>query len=141
MRRSSHSFLPKRATPQSAGLDLCAVKSGIILPGERRFVSTGLKFALPKNTFARICGRSSLAKSGIDVGAGILDSDYRGTVKVLLINNSKSGFLYSNGDKIAQVIIEQLNLYLPIETKQLDRTERGKKGFGSSGYNIVDKKQ
>ena len=111
------------------------MESGQLKRNERRFISTGLKIALPRETYGHILSRSSLAAKGIDVGAGLIDSDYRGVVKVLLINNSKKLYKYKVGDRVAQIVIQKLLFFEPTMCEKLDKTERNCKGFGSSGSN------
>jgi len=85
--------LPRRQTEESAGYDLSAGKDYKIPPGERLLVSTGLRIVMPSGCYGRVAPRSSLAwKHAVDVGAGVIDADYRGTVHVLLINNGKWTF-------------------------------------------------
>lgn len=132
-------LVPKRATPGSVGADLCSSEDLVILPGQRRLVDVGFSMAFEGPYYARIAPRSGLAaKFCVDVGAGVIDSDYRGPVKVLLINNHPTNnFQVKFGDRIAQMIIEQVALmnFVPVEG-ELDSTERGEGGFGSTGSNL-----
>jgi dUTP pyrophosphatase len=97
-------------------------------------VSTGISISIPTNTYFRIAPRSGLAyKNGIDVLAGVIDSDYRGEVKVLLINLSKDVFSIARGDRIAQGILEHITIAEVVETDTLIDTDRGAGGFGSTG--------
>jgi len=130
--------LPFRATNVSAGLDLFVVSSGKIVPGDRVLVSTGIIAALPSDSCGIIYARSSLALKGIDVGAGIIDSDYRGIIKILLINNGKEDYLFNAGERLAQMIIHKIKFSKPLPVFALNNTERGDKGFGSS--NVFYKK-
>lgn len=126
--------LPVRSTEQAAGLDLHAVEHLQIQPHQRAAVKTGLSVAIPKNTYGRIAPRSGLAaKSGIDVLAGVIDSDYRGELICVLINHDDQPFAISPGDRIAQLIIEQIVTPIPEWTTQLDPTTRNDQGFGSTG--------
>src|SRR5205807_8741763 len=85
--------------------------------------------------YARIAPRSGLAANhSIDIGAGVIDQDYRGEIKVLLINHSKYPYQVRPGDRIAQLILEEILLATPRKTEVLDETTRGDKGFGSTGY-------
>src|SRR5437588_5915367 len=105
-------------------------------PNERMAISTSITVATPPGTYARIASRSGLAvKHSIDIGAGVIDQDYRGEIKVILINRSKYPSLVRPGDRIAQLILEKILLANPEETEALDKTTRGNKGFGSTGYN------
>ena len=124
---------PIRASDQSCGLDLFVNQSGKIVPGDRILVNTGLSIELPIGTYGKICSRSSLAMKGIDVGAGIIDSDYRGPVKILLINNGKEDFNFSAGERLAQLIITEYCHLIPKTVTVLNKTKRQISGFGSSG--------
>lgn len=125
--------LPKRATPGSAGLDLHSAEELTIPAGERKLVDLGFSMAFNCHCYARIAPRSGLAVKGIDVGAGVVDADYRGPVKVLLINNSKQDFPVKVGDRVAQMIFEQIVLVDPVQVPSLEDTSRGEGGFGSTG--------
>ena len=130
--------LPNYATLSSAGMDLRAyIKQPIeIKPLERVLVNTGLHIALPDGTEAQVRPRSGLAlKHGITVlnSPGTIDADYRGEIKILLINLSKESFFIQNGDRIAQLVITS---YLQVEWKEvgsLPATLRGEGGHGSTG--------
>lgn len=127
--------VPTRANPQDAGADLFSVESCSIGPLERKMVSTGICIKIPEGYYGRIAPRSGLAyKNGIDVLAGVVDSSYIGEIKVILFNSdSKSNFIINSGDRIAQLIIEaHYNFKFDI-SEELGYTERGEKGFGSSG--------
>lgn len=124
---------PKRMTDEAAGYDLYSSESMIIPPRCRILVSTGLKMALPYGTYGRVAPRSGLSVKGIDVGAGVVDSDYRGIVKVLLINSNEEGFEIKHGDRIAQLIIEPIMMPPVNIVDKLTDTKRGVDGFGSTG--------
>ncbi len=130
--------LPEYATEFSAGLDLRAnIDEPIELkPLERTLVSTGLFIALPKGYEAQIRPRSGLAfKHGITVlnSPGTIDADYRGELKVLLVNLSNMPFMINDGERVAQMVIAKHEQVSWIETKSLDETERGAGGFGHTG--------
>jgi dUTP pyrophosphatase len=126
--------LPVRATPGSAGYDLFAANRMVIPARGRGLVPTGLVIKIPENYYGRIAPRSGLAlKNGIDVGAGVIDSDYRGSVGVVLFNHSDVNFHIDAGDRIAQLIIEHIATPPVQEVDSLDDTERGTGGFGSTG--------
>lgn len=131
--------LPAYATKDSAGLDLRASCSGVVPARESLLVNTGLVFEIPKGFFGSLRSRSGLAlKHGIEVGAGVIDSDYRGEVKVLLRNHSDRDFDFVDGDRIAQMIIQpytkaQIHAFRGEIPELTPETERGTKGFGSSG--------
>ncbi len=132
--------LPTYATNQSAGMDLCAaIEEAIeIGPGERMLIPTGLSMALPDGYEAQIRPRSGLAiKNGVTVlnAPGTVDADYRGEIKVALINMGQDDFTIERGMRIAQMVIakyEQVEWNL---VESLDETERGAGGFGSTGTN------
>lgn len=132
--------LPEYATPLSAGLDLRAnIEESIVLrPMERQLIGTGLYIALPPGYEAQVRPRSGLAlKHGITVlnTPGTIDADYRGEVKVLLINLSAEPFTINEGERIAQMVIarhEHAELTL---VEELDETERGAGGYGHTGVN------
>lgn len=125
---------PYRASHGAAGYDICASKGGVIQPGTRQVVPTDLSISLPSDCYGRIAPRSGLAaKYGIDISAGVIDSDYRGPVGIMLVNNGTKPFGYEPGQRIAQLILERI-FVLPVEeVAALDETERGAKGFGSTG--------
>lgn len=133
-----HHQLPEYATPQSAGMDLRAnIEEPIILkPMQRMLVSTGLFMALPAGYEAQVRPRSGLAlKHGITVlnTPGTIDADYRGEVKVLLVNFSDTDFVINDGERIAQMVISKHETADFIEVEELDETERGAGGYGHTG--------
>ena len=101
-------ILPTRSTPGSAGLDLFSTDNYVIMPGRRVVVSTGISVGLPPGTYGRIAPRSGLAvKHGLDVLAGVVDPDYRGEIKVVLLNTDvRNPFVIKPGYRIAQLILE-----------------------------------
>jgi dUTP pyrophosphatase len=124
-----------RANPSDAGIDIRSAEDAVIQPLGRATVPTGLRLQIPEGYYGRIAPRSGLAHNfGIDVLAGVVDSSYRGEIKVILHNTDKEeAFRVSMGDRIAQLIIEKH--YNPdfVEVEDLDSTDRGSGGFGSSG--------
>ena len=134
----SQNSLPEYATPYSAGMDLRAsLDSPLILkPLERILVPTGIFIELPTGYEAQIRPRSGLAaKSGITVlnAPGTIDADYRGEVKVILVNLSKEDFQINNGERIAQMVIAKHEKVIWWQVDELSDTERGTGGFGHSG--------
>jgi len=130
--------LPTYATDQSAGMDLsAAIEEALELgPGDRILVPTGLSIALPKGYEAQIRPRSGLAvKHGITVlnTPGTIDADYRGEIKVVLINHGKEPFTIERGMRIAQMVVEKFEIVEWDVVKDLENTERGESGFGSTG--------
>lgn len=125
--------LPTRGSEQAAGLDLYAAEATSILSRERALVSAGIKIRLPAGTYGRIAPRSGLSVKGVDIGAGVIDGDFRGVIKILLINNTPSPLEIAINDRIAQLIVERYAT-VDIETvDEIDQTTRGDKGFGSTG--------
>ncbi len=132
-RLDPRAILPVRHNRDDAGADLCALEGGALLPGDRLLVRTGWAFAIPSGCYGRIAPRSGLAaKHGIDVLAGVVDSGFAGEVKIVLINLSKERFLWSPGDRIAQLIIERCEPVAFWEAGPLPETLRGAGGFGST---------
>ena len=130
--------LPTYKTSGSSGMDLVAyIKKKInIKPGETAMIPTGIAVAIPKNYEIQIRPRSGLAaKKGISVlnTPGTIDSDYRGEIKIILINLSKKSFVVKSGDRIAQMILCLVAKGKLQEVKNLPKTVRGKWGFGSTG--------
>ena len=133
-----HHPLPEYATPQSAGMDLRAnIDAQIVLkPMQRMLIPTGLYMALPPGYEAQVRPRSGLAlKHGITVlnTPGTIDADYRGEVKVLLVNFSDAEFVVNDGERIAQMVIAKHENADFIEVEELDETERGSGGYGHTG--------
>jgi dUTP pyrophosphatase len=128
--------LPSYATAGAAGLDLRAAEAFTLRPGERALVPTGIAIALPKGFEAQVRPRSGLAvKHGVTVlnAPGTIDADYRGEIKVPLINHGVEDFVIARGDRIAQMVIAPVTIASLSEVDRLEETERGSGGFGSSG--------
>ena len=130
--------LPTYKTSGSSGMDLVAyIKNKITInPGKTAMIPTGIAIAIPKNYEIQIRPRSGLAANkGISVlnTPGTIDSDYRGEIKIILINLSKKLFVVKSGDRIAQMILCPIAKGELKEVKKLPRTIRGKGGFGSTG--------
>ena len=130
--------LPSYATSLSAGLDLRAnIDVPILLkPLERKLIPTGISIALPKGFEAQVRSRSGLAyKKGVSVlnSPGTIDADYRGDIGVILINLSNQDFLVEDGERIAQLVIAKHEQISWEEVTQLESTDRGEGGFGSTG--------
>ncbi|MCB9018039.1 MAG: dUTP diphosphatase [Prevotellaceae bacterium] len=135
--KSKHA-LPQYATPFSAGMDLRANIDGPIElnPMERKLIPTGLFIALPEGYEAQIRPRSGLAfKHGITIlnAPGTIDADYRGELKVLLVNLSTQPFVIEDGERICQMVIAQHAVVEWLPCDNLDETERGDGGFGHTG--------
>ena len=125
---------PIRGSDEAAGYDLFSKHDGIIEPHDRLLVKTGVLIELKKGTYGRIAPRSGLAYTyGIDVMAGVIDSDYRGEIGVILYNTGQREFMVRKGDRIAQLIITQISTP-PLEVvESIGITERGDGGYGSTG--------
>jgi dUTP pyrophosphatase len=130
-------IIPSKATAGSVGLDLCSVEPYVIAPMQRAVISTGLQVQLPSGVYGRIAPRSGLAvKHGIDVGAGVIDPDYTGEIRVVLFNlDSKVPYVIRPGYRIAQLILEQAIVSPDVYegTPIFVESERGAGGFGSTG--------
>ena len=130
--------LPSYKTSGSSGMDLVAfIKNKITInPGNRAMIPTGISIAIPKNYEIQIRPRSGLtSKKGISVlnTPGTIDSDYRGEIKIILINLSKKLFIIKSGDRVAQMILCPVAKGKFKEVKNLPKTVRGETGFGSTG--------
>lgn len=145
---SPECIAPTKATPESAGYDLSSIDALTIAPGERQVVSTGLSITCPPGTYGRLAPRSGLAlRHGIDVLAGVIDPDYTGIVKVILLNTGREPFRVEQGMRVCQLIFESydsfgVSRYMPMKfaesgTEVPRETQRGSKGFGSSGDGVT----
>ncbi|KAM9275528.1 deoxyuridine 5'-triphosphate nucleotidohydrolase, mitochondrial [Morus bassanus] len=133
---SENASTPSRGSPRAAGYDLYSAYDCVIPPMEKAVVKTDIQIALPSGCYGRVAPRSGLAaKHFIDVGAGVIDEDYRGNVGVVLFNFGKENFEVKKGDRIAQLICERIFYPELEEVQALDDTERGEGGFGSTGKN------
>ena len=128
--------LPAYATSGAAGMDVVSAEQLILRPGMRHAVATGFAVAIPPGYEMQVRPRSGLAlKHGISVpnSPGTVDADYRGEVKVILVNLSDDNFPIERGDRIAQLVVSPVTLASWAEVEDLDPTERGEGGFGSTG--------
>lgn len=128
--------LPAYATTGAAGMDIVAAEDVSIAPGARHAVATGLAVAIPQGFEIQVRPRSGLAlKHGITVPntPGTIDSDYRGELKVIMINHGDSEFAIVRGDRVAQLVLAPVTQGAWIEVEELDATDRGAGGFGSTG--------
>ncbi|KIR62578.1 deoxyuridine 5'-triphosphate nucleotidohydrolase [Cryptococcus bacillisporus CA1873] len=131
---SSSATIPTRGSPLSAGYDLYSAEETVVPARGKALIDSGLSIAVPEGTYGRVAPRSGLAsKHSIDTGAGVIDADYRGPVKVLLFNYSDADFTIQKGDRIAQLILERIVMAPILEVEDLDVTARGSGGFGSTG--------
>jgi dUTP pyrophosphatase len=134
-------ILPSRGSAGAAGFDLYSIDHYVVFPGQRVVVSTGIGLQkLPVGTYGRIAPRSGLAvKHGLDTLAGVVDPDYRGEIKVVLINTDmRVPFVIKPGYRMAQLILEKYEVADVVEvTNPVVDTERGDAGFGSTGYKVT----
>jgi dUTP pyrophosphatase len=128
--------LPCYETAGSAGMDARAAEELVIAPGKRGLIGTGFAFAIPAGYEIQVRPRSGLAlKKGISIPntPGTIDSDYRGELKVILINHGEDDFIIERGDRIAQIVVAPVQRGILKEVAELDETQRGSGGFGSTG--------
>ena len=126
--------LPKRGSALAAGLDVCSIEEISLGPKQRVMARTGLAVAIPQGFYGRVAPRSGLAaRNGLDVLAGVIDSDYRGEVCCLLYNTGDETINLPAGSKICQLIVEKIITPPAAWADDLDDTERGPGGFGSTG--------
>ena len=133
-------LLPSYGSVFAAGLDVSSSDDYVVPPRSRIVVSTGISVSWngedSNNYYLRVAPRSGLSvKNNIDIGAGVIDCDYRGEIKICFINNSnEKEYAIKKGDKVAQLILEKINRFINIsEVTEHDETERGSNGFGSTG--------
>jgi dUTP diphosphatase len=126
--------LPTRGSRAAAGLDLYSIEAVSLEPGQRVVARTGLAVAIPEGFYGRLAPRSGLAtKKGLDVLAGVIDADYRGEIGCLLFNSGAERIEMAENSKICQLIIERIMTPQAAWADELDDTERGAGGFGSTG--------
>lgn len=128
--------LPAYGSEGAAGMDLAAAEESVLLPGEWTSVGTGLHLEIPPGFEGQVRPRSGLAlKHGVTVlnSPGTIDGDYRGEVRVILINHGRDPFTVSRGDRIAQLVIAPVTRFALEEVEELEKTSRGSGGFGSTG--------
>lgn len=126
--------LPNYAYNGDAGADLFSCEETIINPGKRVVVNTGVAMAIPDGYVGVIWDKSGLAvKHGIHTMAGVIDSNYRGEIKIVLKNLGDEDFVVNKGMKIAQILIKKVEMPEFLEVEELNESDRGEQGFGSSG--------
>jgi dUTP pyrophosphatase len=125
--------LPSYGHKGDAGIDLFSVVDLILERGQVEAVSTGIKVAIPEGHVGLIWDKSGISLKGVHRLAGVIDSGYRGEIRVVLVNLSDSPFAVEKGMKIAQMLIQPLTVVKVVETVELDDTSRGEGGFGSTG--------
>src|SRR5688500_9047072 len=130
----SRAVLPRRGSALAAGLDICSIEDVELQPKQRATVRTGLAVAIPPAFYGRVAPRSGLAaKNGLDVLAGVIDSDYRGEICCVLYNTGDESITLPAGSKICQLVVEQIITPEAAWVNDLDETARGAGGFGSTG--------
>ncbi len=138
-RLSDTAKIPRYATTGSAAADICAdCPDGLLLAkGERMLIGTGIALAIPTGFVGLVFARSGLASRGIALSnsVGVIDSDYRGELKIALCNNSEADYVIERGQRIAQLAIMPIEQGSFVESLALPDTERGDGGFGSTGTN------
>lgn len=126
--------LPARGSAEAAGLDLFSIEEVTLAAGARAMVRTGLSVAIPRGFYGRVAPRSGLAvRAGLDVLAGVIDSDYRGEIMCALVNHGREELTLEAGQRVAQLIVEAIITPAPAWADALDQTARGEGGFGSTG--------
>lgn len=127
-------IIPTKANKTDAGYDLHALNGTIIDKHSHKLIKTGISMAIPEGYVGLIWPRSGLSyKHGLDVFAGVIDSGYRGDIGVILFNSQYGSYHIEAGDRIAQILIQKIEDFELLEVDDLDKTERDKGGFGSSG--------
>ena len=133
-KHSADAKLPCRNSKYAAGYDLYASEDITVPAKGKALVPTGISVQIPFGFYGRVAPRSGLALNHhLDVGAGVIDPDYRGKVGILLFNFSKEDFMVKIGNKVAQLLLQKIITPLVEEVSELDNTERGEGGFGSTG--------
>jgi len=137
MKMAAKARLPSRGSRFSSGHDLYALEDVLIQARGQKLIGTGIAIGILQGTYARIASRSGLAyKESIGIGRGVIDADYTGEVKVIMINHGKKGYHIQEGDRIAQMIIEKIDMSDMMEVDNLQITDRGNKGFGSTDLSL-----
>ena len=134
-RLSSNATLPTRGSEEAAGYDLYSAEDYIMLPRSKALIKTDLQIAVPYGCYGRIAPRSGFAwKKHTDIGAGVVDSDYRGNVCILVYNLSDNNVTINQGDRIAQLVLEKICFADVVEVEDnIGESKRGEGGFGSTG--------
>lgn len=130
---SVHAVIPTTGTAGAAGFDMYATDEHVIPTGTRMLLPTDIAMAIPRGFVGILKSRSSMAYNDVDTEAGVIDSDFRGNIRVLLHNHGSQNYVVHKHDKIAQLIILPLPSFRMEETDHLSKTTRGTDGFGSTG--------
>jgi len=128
-----NSKLPSRSYKNDAGLDIYSIEARTIYPGERAIIRTGIKIAIPDAYVGLIWDKSGIAKSGLNTMGGVIDAGFRGELTINIANVSNDIYNIEMGQKIAQLLIQKIEVPVILETKLEDETERGKNSYGSTG--------
>jgi dUTP pyrophosphatase len=131
---SEPATIPTRGSESAAGWDLYASQECVVPARGKALVSTDIAIAVPVGYYGRVAPRSGMAwKKHTDIGAGVIDADYRGPIGVVMFNHADEDLQIEPGDRVAQLIIEQISTAPLTEVENLDDTVRGEDGYGSTG--------
>lgn len=131
---NANAQLPRKGSALAAGYDLTSIDYAVLKPGQREMISTGLAIQVPPGWYGRIAPRSGLAaRYGLDVLAGVVDADFTGEVKVVLINLGDEEYVVQPGERIAQLVVERCANMPVALAYELEESLRGMDGFGSTG--------
>ena len=131
---SDTATIPTRGSEVAAGWDLYASQQTVVPARGKAIIATDIAIAVPVGYYGRVAPRSGMAwKKHTDIGAGVIDADYRGPVGVVMFNHSDEDLLIEVEDRVAQLVIEQISMAPLTEVESLDDTERGEGGYGSTG--------
>ncbi len=125
--------IPRYSRPGDAGLDLFSIIDCVLEKGEVRPVPTGIQVAVPEGYVGLIWDKSGISLRGVHRLAGVIDSGYRGEVRVVMVNLSAEPFRIEKGMKVAQLLIQHVSTVRVVESEEMEETDRGEKGFGSTG--------
>jgi len=130
----SRAHLPTKGSADAAGFDLYCMDHVTVSPGSRGLIDTGVSVAIPTGWYGRVAPRSGLAvRHALAVHAGVVDADYRGTIKVALFNHGDQAIDFGPGDRIAQLVIERCSTGVMVQVNELPGTARGDGALGSTG--------
>ena len=125
---------PNRGSKMSAGVDLYSPEKITLLPGKATLIEMGITFTFPQGTYGRIAPRSGLAlRHNIWINGGVIDPDYTGEIKIIMINLNSENYYIQQNDKICQIICEKIQIPTLEEVDYINETERSNNGFGSTG--------
>lgn len=133
-RLTDSAIIPSYAHEGDAGLDLYSNMACSLEQGQRMLIKTGISVKIPKGYVGLVWPRSGLSVTkGVDILAGVIDSSYRGEIGIVLLNTGYDDVMISKGDRIAQLLIQPIEIVTPQEVEELEESERGVRGFGSTG--------